>query len=297
MAARSRRVALSAMAATVAACAFSSCGGTASPKAAKATASERLVVVVGAYPLAQLAAYIGGGSVRVVDLAAGALPPQGLALTAQDRAEIAGAGLVLDVGDGYQPAVEQAAAQARHHLALLPAVSKAARPYEFWLDPTLMANAAAAIGKAMTGADPSGRMQFANGVRDFQSVAQSVGSDYVNSLSSCTRHQFMSADDAFGRLAWRYGLRDLSIEALGEKKAEALVGQDHLPAVFTEKGVSSGLLQVVASAAAVSVKTLDPMEETPLSGTPRLNSYFSVMEDNLQALEGPLACDSSVLFN
>jgi zinc transport system substrate-binding protein len=266
--------------------------------AAKAAAtSKRLAVVASVWPVAQLAQYIGGPYVKVTDLAAGAVPPQGLSLSAAARSALAGAGLVVDVGDGYQPQVERAAASARRHLSLLPAVSKTALPYEFWLDPTLMSAAAVAVGKAMEAADPSQKAHFADGVRDFQSVAQSVSSDYVNSLSTCNRHQIMTADGAFGRLASRFGLQDLSVQALGQEEAVAMVAKDRLPSVFTEEGVSSGPLQVVASKAAVSVKTLNPMEETPLSGTARANSYFSVMEDNLQALEGALACDNSEVFS
>lgn len=262
-----------------------------------ATPPKRLAVVATVWPVAQLAQYIGGRYVKVTDLAAGAVPPQGLSLSAADRSAVASAGLVIDVGEGYQPALERAAVSARHHLSLLPVLSSTTLPYEFWLDPTLMSHAAVAMGKAMEAADPAAKAHFADGVRDFQSVAQSVSSDYVNSLSTCNRHQFMTTDDAFGRLAARFDLQDLSVQVLGQKKAVALVAKDHLPSVFTEEGVSSGPLQVVASTAAVTVKTLNPMEETPLSGTARDNSYFSVMEDNLQALEGPLACDTSEVFS
>jgi ABC-type Zn uptake system ZnuABC Zn-binding protein ZnuA len=67
--------------------------------------------------------------------------------------------------------------------------------------------------------------------------------------------------------------------------------------VYTEQGVSSGPVQVVAGLTGVPVKTLDPLEEAPLSGTAKTNSYFAVMEDDLDALEGGLACDGTELFS
>lgn len=279
------------------------CGGT-KHTSALASAHTRssghvlapLRVVASAYPLAQLAQYIGGKAVTVVDLAGAGVQPQGLSLSRRARQEIAGAALVVEVGDGYQPQVEQAAGR-RPHLALLPLVSKTSGAYQFWLDPTLMSEAGFAMAKAMTKAGPGHARQFENGARDFQSLASSIGSDYVNSLSTCTRTDFMTTDNAFGRLAARFGLHDMAITSLGTKKAVALVRQHHLPAVFTEVGVGSGLLQLVAGLSGAKVKTLNPLEVAPLSGTPKTNSYFSVMEQNLNALEGPLSCDTSEVFS
>lgn len=292
---RARLLAVALALAVVGAGALAGCGP---PPRAAATADKAapLDVVATVYPLAQLAQYIGGPGVEVTDLAGKGAQPQGLALTPAMRSEMAKAGLVIDVGDGYQPQVE-AAADKTDHVAVLPAVSKTAQPYEFWLDPNLMSKAGFAIAAAMEKASPSHKAQFANGARDFQSVASSVSSDYVSSLSTCTRTEFMTADDAFGRFAAAFGLKDLSVQSLGPKRAEALVSRDSLPAVFTEVGVGAGLLQLVAGTTGVKVKTLDPMEMAPLSGTAKANSYFAVMEKNLNALEGPLACDTTELFS
>ena len=69
---------------------------------------------------------------------------------------------MIDVGDGYQPQVEAATA-AHRHLSVLPPVSKQAQPFEFWLNPYLMAKAAALIAKELTAVDPADRKEFADG--------------------------------------------------------------------------------------------------------------------------------------
>lgn len=274
--------------------ALSGCG---SGAAADAKPPRSLVVVASNWPLAQLAAYVGNGDTHVIDLAAPGLPPRPMALSSRDKTEMGTAGLVVDVGDGYQPAVEARARHAHHYLEVLPATSRTAMPYQFWLDPTLMSKAAAALASAMSKAAPWGRPTFQAGARDFESVATSVSSDYVNSLSTCTGHTFVTMDDAFSRLATRFGLQDIAATGMGQRGTASVVAKDHLGVVYSEDGVGSGLLQVVAAQSAVKVKALNPMEEVPLSGTPRQNSYFAVMEDNLQALEGGLTCDSSELFS
>ncbi len=156
-----------------------------------------------------------------------------------------------------------------------------------------MSDAAVLIAKALTAADPVGRSQFANGSRNFQSVAGSIESDFESTFTDCTRNEFVTTDGAFERLATSFDLVDVSVEAAGVEKTAALVRQDSLPAVFSEEGVPSGLLQEVAKSDDVKVQSLDPMELAPYPEAGRPLSYFAVMEYNLTTLEGPLACDTT----
>jgi zinc transport system substrate-binding protein len=267
----------------------------ASPQARAGAAARhpKPEVVTSVYALTQLVSYVGGNAVRVVDIAPPGAQPQGLALTAAGRRAIEGAALVVDVGDGYQPQVESAAKSARRHLALLPAVSKQAKPYEFWLDPYLMAKAAVLIANSLTAADPAGRTEFMNGSRNFQSVASSIESDLDSTFTSCQRNEFVTADAAFERFASSFDLVDVAVDAMGVKKTTALVRQDSLPAVFSEVGVQSPQLQEVARNTGATVQSLDPMEVAPFPGGPAPLSYFAATEYNMTALEGPLACDTS----
>jgi ABC-type Zn uptake system ZnuABC Zn-binding protein ZnuA len=251
-----------------------------------------LQVAVSAYPLAQLVSYIGAGYVHVVDLAPPGAQPQGLTLGAAQRAEMRSAGLVIAVGDGYQPQVEGAAKSVRRYLAVLPAVSQQPKPYEFWLDPYLMAKAAPVIAGALTAADPDGRQQFQNGSLDFQSVADSIESDFESTFTQCQDTYFVTADDAFGRMAAAFDLVDVPVSTAGVGAAVSTLSVRNLPAVFSEVGVPSGSLQQVARRAHVSVKSLDPMELAPALGA-NGPSYFAAMEQDLTAMEGPLACDTT----
>ncbi len=152
--------------------------GTVASASAPKPKGAPVTVVASAYALAQLTSYIGGKAVHVVDLAPPAAQPQDLALSASGRAAIGRAALVIYVGDGYQPQVEAVAKSARRHLAVLPAVSKQPQPFEFWLNPYLMAKAAVLIAKELTAVDPAGRTEFADGSRNFQSVAVSISLTY-----------------------------------------------------------------------------------------------------------------------
>ena len=175
---------------------------------------------------------------QVVDLAPPGAQPQGLRLSAAQRREIGEAGLLIDVGDGYQPQVEQARAKLR--LALLPALSARPGPYEFWLDPSLAGRAASLVAKALARADPAGRPQFQNGARDFQALVSSLNADYESSMSTCSGDRFVTSDDAFERLAATYNLVEVAVSTSGAGTVAALVTKDRIPVVFSEVGVPTG---------------------------------------------------------
>jgi zinc transport system substrate-binding protein len=272
-------------------------GGIAPAPAVAATpAPPRPEIVTSGYALAQLASYIGGKAIQVVDLAPPGVQPQGLDLTAAGRAAIGHAALVIDVGDGYQPQVEAAARSARRHLAVLPELSKQAQPFEFWLDPYLMSKAAVLIAAQLMDIDHSERRAFENGARNFQSVAVSIESDFESTFGDCTRNEFVTSDGAFQRLAASFDLIDVAVDTTGVKKSADIVRQYSLPTVFSEMGVPSGLVQQVAKSARASVASLNPLELAPAPGGPAPLSYFTVMEFDLTALETPLACDTSGSF-
>ncbi|HTW07362.1 MAG TPA: metal ABC transporter substrate-binding protein [Acidimicrobiales bacterium] len=278
----------------------SGCGsGPAAPRAGGGAGAARsaapVMVAASVYPLAQLVSYIGGKWVHVVDLAAAGAQPQDLRLGVAQKAELHQAKLVIEVGDGYQPEIE-AAARLGPHLAVLPRISRQAEPYEFWLDPYLMADAAPLIAAALVAADPAGKAQFDDGSRDFEAVAASIESDFESTFTQCQDTYFVTADDAFGRMAAAFDLVDVPLNSDGVTTAIATIAQRKLTAVFSETGVPSELVALVATRAGVGVKNLDPMEIAPGPGSPQL-SYFSTMEEDLTTMEGPMACDVSGSFS
>ena len=68
-------------------------------------------VVAGFYPLAFAAEQIGGDRVDVTNLTPAGAEPHDLELTPREVEGILDADLVLYLGDGFQPAVEEAAAE------------------------------------------------------------------------------------------------------------------------------------------------------------------------------------------
>ena len=171
-------------------------------------------VVAAFYPLAYAAERIGGPSFNVKNLTPPGSEPHDLELTPQEVAAIQDASVVLYLSHGFQPAVSKAVEQARGKkvdilagLPLHPAdgaeAGLTADPH-VWLDPVLFARVAARIGAAL--ARPS--------TPHSSPTCDKLDREYRQGLSDCKRHEIVTSHAAFGYLAARYGLEQVSITGL-----------------------------------------------------------------------------------
>src|SRR3954468_15025900 len=77
------------------------------------TVAAPMSVVASFYPLAYAAKAVGGDLVRVTDLTPPGAEPHDLELTSDQVDEIEDARVVVEMGRGFQPSVERAAASRR----------------------------------------------------------------------------------------------------------------------------------------------------------------------------------------
>ena len=175
--------------------------------------------------------------------------PHDLELTPREVARIQDAGVVLYLSHGFQPAVSKAVEQARGKkvdiLAGLPLhhadgaeAGLTADPH-VWLDPILFARVAKSIGTALD--RPSTAL-----VADLHSL----DADYRQGLRDCKRHEIVTSHAAFGYLAARYGLEQVSITGLAPEAEPTpqqlahviqIVRRTHATTVFFETLVSPRL--------------------------------------------------------
>ena len=109
----------------------------------------------------------------------------------------------------------------------------------------------------------------------------------------------MTTHSAFGQLARRYGLTELSLAGRspesepGPRELETLIDDvraSGATTVFAEPLVSDGLAQTVAREADVEVATLDPIEGLSEERLAAGEDYLSVMRSNLVVLRKALGC-------
>ena len=126
-----------------------------------------------------------------------------------------------------------------------------------------------------------------------------LDADYRRGLAVCERRTLVTTHAAFGQLARRYGLTELSLAGRtpeaepSPRELEDLVEtvrDSGATTVFAEPLVSDDVAQTVAREADVTVATLDPIEGLSEEHLAAGEDYVSVMRANLAALREALGC-------
>lgn len=275
-------------AAPFAAGALVACGGGGSD-----AGSGRTEVAAGFYPLAFAAEEVGGGRVTVTNLTPAGSEPHDLEVSPDDVAALREADLVLLLGHGFQPQLEDAAGDGDNVLQLLDTEGLALLSDEdphVWLDPIRYAEIARRIATALEG--PAAAEPFA-------AELEALDEEFSRDLADCERHELVTSHEAFGYLAERYGLEQIAVTGLSpeaevdpgrlEDVVEA-VRENGATTVFVEPLVSPRIAETVARETGTTTAVLDPLEGLTEDQASNGDDYFSVMRRNLAALRAALGC-------
>lgn len=259
-----------------------------------------ITVATGLWPLAQMASYISQGRARVLDVVPKGQDPQTYVLSAAQDAVVRRASVVLDIGGGFQPSFEKAAAGAPRVVSLLAAVG-GTNPY-VWLDPQLMVKASEAATAAFVRAEPAHKRLFDNGERDLRALLTSLATIYQDSLSDCPLSSFVTTNGAFSRLGSQYGIHDVALSgkavpadpsAAQVARAAQQIRAVHARSVFVEPFQPAALARKAAAAAGVPVAVLDTLVGPPATGWPPKATYDQMMQNDVAVLARSLACSGS----
>ncbi len=254
---------------------------------------ERLSVVASFYPLAFAAEQVGGDSVRVRNLTPPGAEPHDLEATPGDVQELHDADLVLLLGDGFQPQLEDAAGDGEHVVPVLEASGLDRledRDVHAWLDPLRYAVLVRRIGEELGRPDDASRLE---------ERLRALDREFEAGLADCARREIVTNHAAFGYLADRYRLEQIPITGSspeGElaprdlERAVEAVRETGATTVFVEPLVSASVVETVAREAGVQTAVLNPLEGLTESEQAAGADYFSLMRANLATLREALSC-------
>ena len=268
-------------------------------------AGERIGVVASAYPLAFVAERVGGDRATVTNLTPPGVEPHDLELTPDDLEAIATAEVVLAVGGGFQPSVEEAVQGEASGITIDALAGVPALPGQVggdphvWLDPALVASFADRVAAAFAEADPAGAAGFAERADALQAELESLDREFRDGLAECRSRVLLTNHAAFGYLAAAYDLEQRAISGLSPE-AEPDPGRiadladeaerDGVTTIFAEELVSAEVAETLAAEAGLAVAVLSPLagltEERAAAG----EDYLSVMRDNLEVMRDGLGC-------
>jgi zinc transport system substrate-binding protein len=249
--------------------------------------------------------------VAIEDLTPPGVEPHDLELDSDQIDRILDADVVLYLGGGFQPAVEDAVEQRAGDgitvdvlEELGPAVREAGpgaaegdetTDPHVWLDPELMERVTDVVADALDEAN-AGESHASAGYR--RSLA-GLDRDYRDGLADCRSRLIVTTHAAFGYLAARYGLDQEPITGISPEgepdparlaEIEDLVRREHVTTIFTEPLVSSDVADTVARETGTKVGVLDPIESLTPQERQAGDDYASIMRQNLEALRGALEC-------
>src|SRR5205814_9718539 len=123
--------------------------------------------------------------------------------------------------------------------------------------------------------------------------------EYRRGLRDCKRHEIATSHAAFGYLAARYGLEQVSITGLAPEAEPTpkqlahviqVVRRTHATTVFFETLVSPRLADTDAREVGARTAVLDPIEGLTPSEQEHGDNYLTLMRSNLAALRKALGC-------
>ena len=259
--------------------ALAGCGGSG--------ADDSEAVVAAFYPLAWAAEQVVAEGTEVVNPTPPDAEPHDVELSPRDLETIRDAQLVIYVGSGFQPAVEDAVS--KRDGPVLDVLDGDVDPH-VWLDPArfalIVAELAAHADRPEAGAALARRLS-------------ELDVSYRRGLRRCARSAFVTSHASFGHLAARYGLTQLSLTGNspeaepGPRELERLIDDvraSGATTVFSEPLVSDRVAETVARETGAQLAVLDPLEGLSDERLAAGEDYLSVMHGNLAALREALGC-------
>lgn len=278
-------------------------------------------VVAGFYPLEWTAERVGGDRIDVSSLTPPGAEAHDLELAPRDVGAIVDADLLVYLA-GFQPAIDEAATaeagESAWDAGAAADLSLTAEPHEehgdgehseeehadeeiadphFWLDPLRLADVGDALAARLTEIDPDGADAYRANSAALRADLENLDTEMRDALADCRVGTLVTAHDAFGYLADRYGLEVVGIsglspsqepDAAGLAEIADLVEARGITTVYTETLVDPAVAETVAEEAGVQTAVLDPIEG--LTDESAGDDYLEVMRSNLAALAEGQEC-------
>jgi len=274
-----------------------------------ASPSPGLDVVAAFYPLAEAARQVGGQFTRVHDLTPAGVEPHDLELKPSDVGLIRSADLILYLGGGFQPALEDAIEVIPNRSAAVDLLGglplregvEEGEPTDphVWLDPLLMIRIVDRVAEELAARLPEEQPVFESRALTYKTSLEGLHRSFEDTLATCQRREIVTAHAAFGYLAARYGLEQLAISGLSPEaepsprrleEVARIAKERGVKTIFFETLVSPRVAEAVARAVRARTAVLNPIEGLTEEQATAGEDYMTLMRANLAQLTLGLQC-------
>ena len=271
----------------------------------------RLSVVASIYPLGYFAERVGGDLVGVDVLIRPGIEAHGFEATVSDLRTIEAADVVvmngLELERWLERALEALEANAARVVVETADEALAMKGFEHgeeldphvWLDPTQAIVQVERIRDALSRVDGGNADAYRKNAAAVVAELNGLHAEFVEGLANCRHDHFVTSHAAYGFLAARYGLEQISVAGLSPeaepspRQLAALtdrVTELGLGYVLVEPVLSDGLAQTIAGETGIELIQIHAIGSVTKEEIETYGEYFGLMRDNLASLRRALVC-------
>lgn len=272
---------------------------------------ERVPVVASFYPLFEFARQVGRERITVRNLVPVGVEPHDFEPTPRDVVALHQAKAVVYNGAGFEPWLQRLLPQLSDRVVRINAtdglpvveVGSAGRRGAFdphvWLDPLLAQRQVDRILAGLVRADPAGRPIYEANAAAYNGKLRALHERIARTLTPCRKKVFVVSHAAFGYLAARYRLTQITISGLeptGEPSAARIrdmvrvIRRHGVKVIYYETLVSPRVAAAIAREVGARTLVLNPLEGLTNEEQRAGKDYLSVMDENLRSLVQGLDC-------
>lgn len=168
-----------------------------------------------------------------------------------------------------------------------------------WLDPKLMQKMAEAVLGGFIAADPINKDYYESNAAKLKSELVALDEEYRQGLADCAKKEIVTSHSAFGYLAARYGLKQVSVAGLSPEEEPSpqqlaqiaeFAKSNNVKYIFFETLVSPKLSETIANEIGAQTLELNPIEGLDADEAAKGGNYITEMRKNLQNLQIALEC-------
>nr|BFF23987.1 zinc ABC transporter substrate-binding protein [Glycomyces mayteni] len=166
-----------------------------------------------------------------------------------------------------------------------------------WLDPTRFAQIGTAVADGLAGIDEANAADYTAAAEQFTADLADLDAEFTDGLAARTSDAIVTSHAAFGYLADRYGLTQVAISGLSpdqepdsQRMADVAhyVEENGVTTIFFETLVSPDIADTLAAESGATTAVLNPLEGLTDDQADAGDDYFTVMRENLAALQTAL---------
>ncbi|HEY9289755.1 MAG TPA: metal ABC transporter substrate-binding protein [Microlunatus sp.] len=289
--------------------------GAASGTGSGGSQSGQLKIVASFYPFQFVAERVAGSHASVENLTKPGAEPHDLELTPKQVGSITDADLVL-YEQHFQAAVDEAVEQSGNKNVLDTSTVVPLEDHgplgegddhdhagdanldpHVWLDPNNMIKISNAVADKLAAVDPGHAADYRKNAGKLSGQLRQLDVSYRKGLKTCQRSEFVTSHAAFGYLAERYRLQQISISGLSPDtepspariaEVQQEISKYDVTTIFYETLASPAVAESIARDLDLKTDVLDPIEG--ITDQSRGTDYLSVMKANLTALQKANGC-------